>query len=128
MATLLFRDFSNSFTPNPNTGDISVVTNEAAIKQSIKNLVQTAFRERLHQPRLGSAVADALFDLSTPLTRLSIQKSITETISNYEKRATVLSVAVTDDSARNAYKVNVRFLVNTSSAPVSFDFLLTRIR
>ena len=36
-----FRDFSMSMKANPNTEDFSVVKNENAIKQSMKNLVMT---------------------------------------------------------------------------------------
>ena len=45
-----FRDLSIGMKSNPNTEDFSMVKNENAIKQSIRNLVLTGFGERPFQP------------------------------------------------------------------------------
>lgn len=128
MAETLYRDFANSFEPNPNTGDVSVVTNDEAIRQSMKNLVLTNYKERLHQPKKGCGMGGLLFDLSTPLTKLSLEESIISVLNTYEPRIVVLSVDVTDLSERNAYKINVKYVVKTSAKTLTFDFLLTRVR
>ena len=57
-----FRDFSMSMKANPNTEDFSVVKNENAIKQSMKNLVMTGFGERPFQPEKGSRLRQMLFE------------------------------------------------------------------
>ena len=57
-----FKDLAISFEANPNTNDFSAVTNENAIKQSIRNLVLTSFGERPFQPTIGSRVRGLLFE------------------------------------------------------------------
>ena len=46
-----FKDLAISFNANPSTGDIGVVKNVNAIKQSVRNLILTEFGERL-EPRI----------------------------------------------------------------------------
>ena len=57
-----FKDLAISFEANPNTNDFSAVTNENAIKQSVRNLVLTSFGERPFQPNIGSRVRGLLFE------------------------------------------------------------------
>ena len=57
-----FKDFSIGFKANPNTEDFSVVKNENAIKQSIRNLVSTGMYERPFQPNTGSRLREMLFE------------------------------------------------------------------
>ena len=47
---------------NPNTEDFSIVKNENAIKQAMKNLLLTQFGERPFQPKTGSRVKSMLFE------------------------------------------------------------------
>jgi phage baseplate assembly protein W len=46
---------------NPNTEDFSSVSNENAIKQSVRNLVMTQFGERPFQFDIGSRVRGLMF-------------------------------------------------------------------
>ena len=46
-----FKDISMSILKNPFTNDISPVTNEESIKQSIRNIVLTAPGEKLFNPK-----------------------------------------------------------------------------
>lgn len=129
MATpTIFRDFALNFAPNPATGDISVVTNEQAIRQSIQTLVMTSFGEWLQQSKKGSPVGDLLFDLATPITKMAIQKGVLAVINNYEPRAVVVAVDVVDKIDLNAYKITITFISKSTTTPVTFDFLLTRVR
>ena len=47
----IHSDVDFSFNRNPKTGDALLVTNLNAVKQSIRNLLNTSFGERLFQPR-----------------------------------------------------------------------------
>ena len=57
-----FVDISLAFEPNPVTGDLSVLTNERAINQSIKNLVQTIPGEAAFDHNVGSNARAYMFD------------------------------------------------------------------
>jgi phage baseplate assembly protein W len=63
-----FSDFMANFDKNPVTGNLARVTNEDAIKQSLRNLVLTNRTERFYQPHIGSKVQSLLFDPMGPET------------------------------------------------------------
>ena len=49
-----FKDISLSFKRHPVTNDILALTNEDAIKRSVRNLVETVNEERFFNPLIGS--------------------------------------------------------------------------
>ena len=51
-----FKDIKVDFARNPFTQDVSQVSNDNAIKQSLRNLVMTQPGEKLFQPQIGSGV------------------------------------------------------------------------
>ena len=57
-----FDDLLISMKKNAFTDDVSVVKNDNAIKQSIKNLVLTNPGEKHFQPNVGSRVFNLLFE------------------------------------------------------------------
>ena len=63
-----FKDFAISFKANPNTKDFSSVSNDNAIKQSVRNLVLTNFGERPFQYEIGSRVTQ----MSVSYTHLTL--------------------------------------------------------
>ena len=48
-----FNDIGMAFGRNPFTDDVSIVKNDNAIKQSIRNLVMTTPGEKPFQPNIG---------------------------------------------------------------------------
>ena len=69
---------------NPFTKDIYGVSNENAIKQSIKNLVLTVPGEKPFQPLVGSRVNELLFEPLDPFIADSIKDEIINTIKQHE--------------------------------------------
>ena len=65
MASRAFKDINLSFKRHPVTNDVVTIRDEDAIKRSVKNIVFTILGEKPFQPRFGSVVTQALFDLST---------------------------------------------------------------
>ena len=55
-----FKDISLSFKKHPVTNDIISLTNENAIKRSVRNLVETINEERFFNPLIGSNVKNSL--------------------------------------------------------------------
>ena len=75
-----FVDISLAFEPNPVTGDLSVLTNERAINQSIRNLVETIPGEAAFDHNVGSNARDYIFEIiddgTAGLLRNEIERSI----------------------------------------------------
>lgn len=114
-------------TPNPATDDLLLLTNAAAIEESIKNLLNTNFFERPFQPKIGSNIRGLLFELVTPYTAQILKNAVIETIDNYEPRCILLDVVVIDDSDNNTYAVDITYSLTNDETPRSFNTILERV-
>ena len=123
-----FRDIDLDFQRNIVTNDVNVVEDVIAIKRAVKNLVQTNFYERPFHPELGCGVRQLLFEPFTPVTSIFIRRKVEEVITNYEPRARLDQVIVTESPDRNAIEVRVVFYCMNIANPVTVLTTLQRIR
>lgn len=124
----VYIDFDFNFTRNPLTDDIGVKKDANAIKQSVKNLVQTGFGERPFHPEIGSNVRNMLFEPVDPITTISLRNAIVETINNYEPRVSIVDVFVGDLSDRNAYEVKLIYNIISTNEVEEQNLTLERLR
>ena len=124
-----FKDISLSFTPHPDTKDLTILKNENAIKKSVRNLVQTIPTERFFNSVLGSEVRDSLFEFVDFGTASVIQDQILNTIENFEPRVDDVSVEVEPRPDTNEFEVTVFFTIIGQETPVQeFTFILEATR
>ena len=123
-----FRDLDLNFGIHPVKKDISVHLNEYAIINSVKNLVLTNFYERPFRPQVGSNVRRQLFENIDPIIASQLERSISETISNFEPRVKVKKTTAIPTFDENGYKIVLEFYIINNSNPVIIDFFLERIR
>jgi phage baseplate assembly protein W len=125
----VYADITKDLTSVEHCGkDLVRVTNENAVKESIRNLFLINRGERLMQPDLGSTLTGLLFENAGP-AELSLAKSrAEELIEQYEPRANVLDIEVTSDVDTHYAKVTVTFEITTRAEPIVLDVLLRRIR
>lgn len=124
----IYSDFLDDFSAHPITGDISRVTNEQSIKQSIRNLVMTNYGERLFQPTIGSNILGSLFEFNDLTTASDLQFYISETIRNNEPRASLESVNVTETPDSNYVKIDILFSIINSQTIQTLNLILKRVR
>ena len=106
-----FRDFSLTFEKNAVTNDILALKNEAAIKESVKNIVLYNFYEKPFDTFFGGNIIGLLFENSTPTMELEIKNRIEESVEVYEPRVTAVSVQVEFEPERNELNCSVRYLI-----------------
>ena len=111
MISKSFRDFSLTFEKNAVTNDILALKNEAAIKESVKNIVLYNFYEKPFDPFFGGNIIGLLFENSTPTMELEIKSRIEESVEVYEPRVTAVSVQVEFEPDRNELNCSVRYLI-----------------
>ncbi len=124
-----YSDFATNFTKNPQTGYLALVENEEAVKQSIRNLILTERTERPYQASIGSKIWSLLFEPIDPVTAMSIDGTIRETLRNHEPRAILHNVEVLPNEAYHMYIVKIVFGI--SSIPdenFEVSLLLRRVR
>ena len=120
-----FRDLSIGMKNNPNTEDFSVVKNENAIKQSIKNLVLTGFGERPFQPTKGSRLRQMLFENFDVFMSEELKEEILNVVARFEPRVVVNEVRLEVDDTNNL-EVEVDYTIIGETLTQTVDFLLER--
>ena len=87
-----FRDFSLTFEKNAVTNDILALNNEAAIKESVKNIVFYNFYEKPFDPAFGGNVIGLLFENYTPNDVQKIKRRLKRAINTHEPRVAVYEI------------------------------------
>ena len=106
-----FRDFSLTFEKNVVTNDILSLKNEAAIKESVKNIVLYNFYEKPFDPFFGGNILGLLFENSTPTMVLEVKNRIEQSIEIHEPRVTAVTVEVQFEENRNELNCRIQYLI-----------------
>jgi phage baseplate assembly protein W len=124
-----FKDLNITFKPHPVTGDLTVVKDEAAIKQAIINLLLTNRGERFFAPQIGSSLNNLLFEMLDFGTASLVNTEIQNTLKFYEPRINILSLSTTPNFDENGFDVELVFeVVGREDIPTSVNFFLERTR
>lgn len=124
----IFTDIDPKFTRSPKTGDLLTIQNDAAIRTSVKNLLSTAFGERLFQPEIGGSLRPLLFEPIDAVTTYEIRDRILQTIRNHEPRVTNVLVDVVALPDQNEYNVTLEYSIAATGNTDRISVVLERIR
>ncbi len=125
MASRAFKDINLSFKRHPVTNDVVAIRDEDAIKRSVKNIIFTILGEKPFEPRFGSVINQALFDLTTTYDEILIQDEIKSSILKFEPRITNLVVTTTVYPDSNELNCTVQYDIVGLPAPTQeVDVLL----
>jgi phage baseplate assembly protein W len=124
----VFKDINLSLARHPITGDIATLSNVEAVKRSVRNLVNTNFYERPFHPEIGSNVRSVLFEPVSPIVATVLERHVRDVIANFEPRAELVDVIVSDNSDANEYRVQIKFFVVNSSDIADMNIFLERLR
>ena len=125
----IYKDINLNFGIHPVTKQINTLSDAAAVKRSVRNLVQYGFYEKPFHPEIGSGVRDLLFENMTPFVANNLSKQIEEIITNYEPRALLANIEVIPRFDNNQYEVIVEFYIQNAPAElVDLSFSLERLR
>ena len=102
--------------------------NDSAIRLSLKNLLSTAFGERLFQPTIGCSLRPMLFEPIDAITTLEIRDRVLQTIKNHEPRVAGVIVDVVANPDDNAYVVNVEYSIVAIGRNDRISVVLERVR
>jgi phage baseplate assembly protein W len=124
-----FKDLNITFKPHPITGDLTVVTDEASIKQAIINLLLTNRGERFFDSRIGSSLSSLLFEQLDFATASLVNTEIENTLKSYEPRIRILSLSTTPNFDDNGFDIELVFeVVGREDIPREITFFLERTR
>ena len=126
--TRQFTDFNLLFTSHPVTADVTIKSDEEAVKQSLRNLISTRNYERPFHPEIGCQIHGLLFENFNPVTAQVMKKTILDTITKFEPRVTILDVNIRERVDNNDIICDIIFRLNNSDRPITLTTLITRVR
>lgn len=122
-----YLDIDLSFEAKTN-GDIFKKTDAAAVKQAVKNILTTGYTEKPFLPQFGGGLGDALFENMDDATSFEIEQAVRASISNFEPRAVLDTVDISDNPDTNSINVTVRFGIANVGELVTVTTSLSRLR
>ena len=124
-----FKDISLSFKRHPVTNDILALTNEDAIKRSVRNLVETINEERFFNSLIGSRVRESLFEVPDNTIRATLKAQIENSILNFEPRVNLTDVIINHPNDTNDLEVIVVYdIIGQEATPQEITFILQPTR
>ena len=125
----IYKDLNLNFGRHPVTKQVQTLTDAAAVKRSVRNLVQIGEYEKPFHPEIASGVRDMLFENMTPFTAQTLSTKIKEVIENHEPRALLAIINVIPNFDNYQYEVTVEFYIQNAPAEiVDLSFTLERLR
>jgi phage baseplate assembly protein W len=101
-----YVDISLSFNPSPMTNDITLLTNEKAINNSIKNIIMFLPTEVPFDPEIGSTTQRYLFDVVDEATAGLLSDEIKRAITFCEPRVTFFPLNPEETDVTELYRNN----------------------
>ena len=125
MASRAFKDINLSFKRHPVTNDVLTVSDEDAIKRSVKNIIFTILGEKPFEPEFGSVINDSLFELNTSLNEMKVSDEIKQSLLNFEPRIDNIRITVSIYPDSNELNCTVQYDIIGIPAPTQeVDVLL----
>jgi phage baseplate assembly protein W len=110
MAKLNITDISNDFTKNPSTGDINIVKDGNAIKQSLKNLLLLNKFDKPFNPDIDVGLREVLFENFPDFIRKDIiSRKVEYIINKYEPRVKLQKVDVVSSEDQNGLTIQITY-------------------
>jgi phage baseplate assembly protein W len=128
ITTRVYKDIDMSFAAHPVTGDVTKKIGDAAIIQSIMNLLSLSKYEKLFQPRIFSNLRRQLFEPVDNITSSAIGTAIRSVIGEFEPRVNLNEVIVVPDFDGQGYNVTMSFFILNNEKPTNITFFLERVR
>ena len=124
-----YRDLDLFFAKTQGSKDIRKVTDIAAVKRSVRNLVLLNHYEKPFHPEIGSGIRDMLFENMSNMTAFILARKIEDVIENFEPRVRLIGVRADPNLDRNEYEVTIEFfVVNTPTELVDLTVFLEVLR
>lgn len=123
-----FSDFLTDFDILETKQDLARITNEEAVKTSIRNLLLTNRGDRLFNNTIGSDLQALLFENASPALEQVVADYVRRTIENYEPRAGIIDIVVNTELDQNLVGVSIVFRIINKQEPIVLDVILNRIR
>lgn len=125
-ATRTFTDLDAAFSLSPRTRDVTVKSDDNAIRGALRNLIHTRHYERPFAPEIGCQVHNLLFEQNDVLSTAIAERTIRDAITKFEPRVTLINVQVYAED--NDLFIQVDYKIKNTEQPGTFTTTFTRVR
>ena len=123
-----YKDLDFSFKQNPNTNDVGIKKDNAAVIQSCLNILRTNHGERPFDYNFGANLRAYLFENMTNITAANMATSIKVALRNYEPRIAVLNVNIQAAASENDVFITVTGRVVSTNEVIDIATTIERLR
>ena len=123
-----YKDLDFSFKQNPNTNDVGIKKNNAAVIQSCLNILRTNHGERPFDYMFGANLRAYLFENMTNTTAANMATNIQVALKNYEPRIEVLNVNIQAQASENDVFITVTGRVKSTNEIIDIATTIERLR
>jgi len=123
-----YKDLDFSFKQNPNTNDVGIKKNNAAVIQSCLNILRTNHGERPFDYNFGANLRAYLFENMSNTTAANMATSIEVALINYEPRIRVLNVNIQTKPEDNEVFITVTGQVVSNNEIIDISTTIERLR
>ena len=123
-----YKDLDFSFKQNPNTSDVGIKKNNAAVIQSCLNILRTNHGERPFDYNFGANLRAYLFENMSNVTAANMSTSIETALVNYEPRIRVLNVNIQTKPQDNEVFITVTGQVVSNNEIIDISTTIERLR
>ena len=123
-----YKDLDFTFKQNPNTNDVGIKKNNAAVIQSCLNILRTNNGERPFNYNFGANLRSYLFENMNQITAANMSTSINVALKNYEPRIEVLNTNIQARADDNEVYITVTGRVKSTNEIIDIATTIERLR
>ena len=123
-----YKDLDFTFKQNPNTNDVGIKKNNAAVIQSCLNILRTNNGERPFNYYFGANLRAYMFENMSQITAANIATSINTALKNYEPRIEVLNTNIQARADDNEVFITVTGRVKSTNEVIDISTTIERLR
>ena len=123
-----YKDLDFTFKQNPNTNDVGIKKNNAAVIQSCLNILRTNHGERPFNYFFGANLRAYLFENMSNITAANMSTSINVALKNFEPRIEVLNTNIQAKLDNNEVFITVTGRVKSSNEVIDISTTIERLR
>ncbi len=123
-----YKDLDFTFKQNPNTNDVGIKKNNAAVIQSCLNILRTNHGERPFDYNFGANLRAYLFENINYITAANMASSVNTALMNYEPRIQILNTNVQARAEDNEIFITVTGRVKTTNEIIDVSTTIERLR
>ena len=126
--SVVYKDFDIIFDRHPVTRKLNTLTNNDAVKRSLKNIILTNKFERAYSPNFGSDIKSRLFEQFDTNIADDIANDIEFAVANYEPRVQLIDVLVREVPDQHGIEITIKFRARNQVDVDQLELFIERVR